>query len=454
MALILWRESLPSERAVLSARRHARYIAELLGCDQSERLRIPALVFAVAHDVFRHTFAGNLEFAVILKPEPLLSIEFSGRGEGTPTWQRQFVSESGHSDNRPHNGAPSGANIGDLLRDFTIETSTNHVATVRFTKKLSTLPTSEQLQQIVATLAEAPNIDDFAEVSLQNDELIGQQLELQRRQTQLQDLGRELEETNRGVVALYAEVEDQAAKLRQADAMKSRFLSNMSHEFRTPLGSIRALAQLLLDRIDGELSAEQDQQVRLILDSASELSELVNDLLDLAKIEAGKVEVYQAEFSLVQTFGTLRGMLGPLFTGKDVQLIFEIEAGIDILHTDEAKVSQILRNFISNALKFTKQGRVTVSATREFAAGGVRLAVADTGIGIASHDLDVIFEEFTQIENRLQQFAKGTGLGLPLCRQLANLLAARIEVCSAIGEGSTFSLVLPTNTATVETTSD
>jgi signal transduction histidine kinase len=435
--MVVFREELHSERAVLSVRRHARYIAELLDCSEADRLRIPALMFSIAHDVYRHTFAGQVEFAVALEPAPRLSVTFSGRGDGMPTWQKLFETQRQES---PVEGAGM---IGVLLRDFDIETYTDHIAVVTLTKWLSTTLDAQRLQTVAATLADAPAIDDFAEVSLQNQELIELHLELQRRQSELQYLGRELEDTNRGVVALYAEVEDKATRLRQADAMKSRFLSNMSHEFRTPLGSIRALAQLLLDRLDGDLSAEQEKQVQLILGAAGELSELVNDLLDLAKIEAGKVEIRPAVFSVLEMFSALRGMLGPLLNNKDVLLTFDVENGLETLHSDEAKVAQILRNFVSNALKFTKTGHIAVTARYENTNGGIRLAVSDTGIGIASKDLELIFEEFTQIENPLQQRAKGTGLGLPLCRQLANLLNAQLHVESTLGQGATFSLVLP-----------
>ena len=185
--------------------------------------------------------------------------------------------------------------------------------------------------------------------------------ELRQRQEELARLNRELEDTNRGVVALYAELDERADHLRRADEVKTRFLSNMTHEFRTPLNSILALTRLLLDRVDGELTPEQERQVYFIRKSAENLSELVNDLLDLAKVEAGKIVVRPAEFEVRNLFGALRGMLRPLLLNTSVNLVFEEPDGIPPLHTDEGKVSQILRNFISNALKFTEQGEVRVS---------------------------------------------------------------------------------------------
>src|SRR6202012_3561547 len=186
---------------------------------------------------------------------------------------------------------------------------------------------------------------------------------------------------NRGVVALYAELDERAEQLRKASELKTRFLSHMSHEFRTPLNSILALSRLLLDHIDGALAPEQERQVGYIRRSAESLLELVNDLLDLSKVEAGKVEVKASPFTVGSLFGALRGALKPLLTSPSVELIFDGAEHMPELVTDESKVAQILRNLISNALKFTEKGEVRVS--HEVSQGWLKLSVADTGIGIA-----------------------------------------------------------------------
>ena len=187
----------------------------------------------------------------------------------------------------------------------------------------------------------------------------------------------ELEETNQGVLALYAELDTQAQQLRQATELKSRFLAYMSHEFRTPLASIRSLARLLLDRVDGPLTAEQEKQVKFIQSTAMEFSEMVDDLLDLAKVEAGPIDISPAWFEMVDLFSALRGMFKPVLTNPEVTLIFEEPPASLKLYTDDKKLSQILRNFISNALKFTPGGEVRVSAAQ---AGEelVTFSVADT----------------------------------------------------------------------------
>ena len=300
-----------------------------------------------------------------------------------------------------------------------------------------------RLAQIGAELASAPTPNTWQEVQQQNRELVETLAELRERQEDLLSLTRELEDTNRGIVALYAEIEDKAERLRKADEMKSRFLSNTSHELRTPLSSIRALSKLLIDRMDGDLTPEQERQVRFIETAATDLSELVNDLLDLAKIEAGKVETHLAPVVPDNLFRALKGMLRPLVTSEQVELVFDTGGVMEAFESDEGKISQILRNFISNALKFTEQGSVRVTASYEAGTDDIVFAVTDTGIGIAPDHLQLIFEEFAQVEHPLQRRIKGTGLGLPLCRRLADLLGGRVDVVSRPGVGSTFTLTLP-----------
>ncbi|HEX7705629.1 MAG TPA: hybrid sensor histidine kinase/response regulator, partial [Thermoanaerobaculia bacterium] len=227
--------------------------------------------------------------------------------------------------------------------------------------------------------------------------------------------------------------------LRQASETKSRFLSHMSHEFRTPLNSIRSLASMLASHLDGPLSAEQQRQVEYIRRGADALLEMVDDLLDLAKIEAGKVELNPAELTVAELFATLRGMFRPLITSDAVVLRFGDVSGIQSLCTDESKLSQIMRNLISNALKFTERGEVEVTA-KALPDDRICIVVRDTGIGIPPEHLNSLFREFVQIMNPLQKSAKGTGLGLSLSQQLAVMLGGGIEVTSSVGEGSTFTV--------------
>jgi signal transduction histidine kinase len=252
----------------------------------------------------------------------------------------------------------------------------------------------------------------------------------------------ELEETNRGVVALYAELDAQADQLRLATELKSRFLAYMSHEFRTPINSIRSIARLLIDRVDGPLTEEQAKQVEFIQQNATEFAEMVDDLLDLAKVEAGRVEISPAWFEMVDLFSALRGMFKPVLINPAVNLVFEEPQDIPKLYTDDHKLSQILRNFISNALKFTARGEVRVAARLE-GADHVTFSVSDTGIGIAPEYHGAIFQDFAQVKSPLQKRLRGTGLGLSLSKKLSELLGGTVGLQSEPGKGSVFSVTIP-----------
>src|SRR3984885_2263342 len=258
----------------------------------------------------------------------------------------------------------------------------------------------------------------------------------------LELLRSELLETNRGVVALYAELDNKAEQLRGAVDLKGRFLSYMSHEFRTPLTSITSLTNILLARMDGPLTNEQARQVEFVRGSVLEQTEMVDDLLDLARIEAGRITVSPEWFEMVDLFSTLRGMFKPIVASSAVSLRFEESEGITRLYSDDKKLSQILRNYISNALKFTSAGEVIVAA-QLIGEAEVEFSVTDTGIGISPEQLSGLFQDFVQIETRQQRRLRGTGLGLSLARQFAGLLGGRVGASSELGKGSRFWVAIP-----------
>ncbi|MFJ2319448.1 sensor histidine kinase [Pseudomonas sp. NPDC087817] len=280
-------------------------------------------------------------------------------------------------------------------------------------------------------MAESPDLSNAEQAAL-----------IAQLQSETAALREELDETNQGVLALYAELDTQAEELRQASDLKSRFLSYMSHEFRTPLGSILSVNSLLADELDGPLSPEQHKQVAFVSSAARELSDMVDDLLDLAKIEAGRISISPAWFDMFDLFSALRGMFRPIVDATAVDLIFEEPVGLPRLYTDDKKLAQILRNFISNSLKFTTRGEVRVSARLE-GADKVRFAVSDTGIGIAAELHGALFEDFSQVDSPLQKRLRGTGLGLSLCKRFAALLGGEVGMDSAPGVGSTFFVIIP-----------
>lgn len=434
---------LAHDEDVVLARQRARQVAAALGFDRQDQTRIATAVSEIARNAFRYAREGRVEFRLegVTRPQ-VFSIVVRDAGPGVA--DLSAVLEGRY---RSQTGMGVGILGARRLMDrFTIESEPGRGTTVAMHKivpRQTPLLGADAVSMLTERLAREAPRTPAEEVQQQNQELLRALEELTRRQDEIAAINRELEDTNRGVVALYAELNEKADHLRRADEIKTRFISNMSHEFRTPVNSIQALARLLIDRTDGELTAEQERQVLFIRQSADALSELVNDLLDLAKIEAGKTVVRAGDFELSELFGALRGMLRPLLVGESVNLVFEEPEGLPTLHTDEAKVSQILRNFISNALKFTSRGEVRVSATATPDGDQVTFRVADTGIGIAETDLERIFQEFTQVESPIQRRVKGTGLGLPLCRRLAELLGGSVAVESTEGIGSTFCATIP-----------
>ena len=431
------------EQDVVVARQRARQVAGLIGFDAQDQARIATAVSEIARNAYRYARGGKVEFRLEGESTPqLLLARIHDEGPGIrdldAVLSGRYQSQTGMGI-----GIMGVHRLMDQVEIRTAPGAGTDVVLKKILPPRARLVTPADLGRIANELATRSPLGAYEELQEQNRELVRALAELRERQDDLLRLNRELEDTNRGVVALYAELDEKADHLRRADEMKSRFLSNMSHEFRTPLNSVRALSRLLLDRVDGELGNEQDKQVSLIAKAADDLTALVDDLLDLAKIEAGKIDVRPTEFSVANLFSALRGMLRPLLPGENVRLVFDEPPAALTLVTDDGKVSQILRNFISNAIKFTEHGEVRVYA--EVCGDGrlVRFGVDDTGIGIGAEDQSRIFEEFAQVPNRLQARVKGTGLGLPLTRRLAQLLGGDVQVHSELGVGSKFTATVP-----------
>jgi signal transduction histidine kinase/DNA-binding response OmpR family regulator len=439
------------EQDVVAARQRARQIAARLGFESQDQTRIATAVSEIARNAFMYGGGGKVEIAVEGRYAPqLLVMRVSDRGPGIRDLDAVLSGRYRSS---------TGMGLGmvgarRLVDHFEVKSRPGAGATVTlgklFPRRAPEIGPAGLAALSDALAREVPQ-GALEEVRLQNQELLRTLDELRERQEDLSRLNAELQDTNRGVLALYAELDEKADTLRRADEMKSRFLSNMSHEFRTPLNSMLALSRLLLEDAERPLTAEQKRQVGYIRQAAEDLTELVNDLLDLAKVEAGKIVIRPAEFDVHDLFAALRGMLRPLLLNDQVNLVFEEPEGVPPMHTDEGKVSQILRNLLSNALKFTERGEIRVSARSVGEGPGgplIAFSVADTGIGIAPADQQRIFEEFGQLENPVQRRVRGTGLGLPLVRRLATLLGGSVSLDSTPGEGSTFTTVLPARFAT------
>ena len=235
----------------------------------------------------------------------------------------------------------------------------------------------------------------------------------------------------------------QAIQLEQASALKSQFLANMSHEFRTPLNAILGYTSMLLKGVLGPLDGEQTEGLARVDSNARHLLGIINDILDISRIEAGRMPLRLSEFRLPELVGEVLAEVEPIVAQSSVHIEASVDRRLPPVQSDRQKVKQIILNLLINAVKFTQRGTVTLSVRYDPRAREVAVAVADTGIGIAPEDQARIFEDFQQADSSLTRPHGGAGLGLSICRRLATMLGGEIQMESTLGVGSTFTLVLP-----------
>ncbi|HKR08088.1 MAG TPA: response regulator, partial [Gemmatimonadaceae bacterium] len=294
----------------------------------------------------------------------------------------------------------------------------------------------------------------------QQEELQQVNEELEEKASLLAEQNRKVEQKNEEVEAARLALEEKAEQLQLSSKYKSEFLANMSHELRTPLNSLLILARLLSENKDGNLTPKQVEFAQTILSSGSDLLNLINDVLDLSKVEAGKMDVNPSDVRLTEVKDFVERNFNPVAEQKG--LTFRVEVNPELpqtIYTDGARLQQVLKNLLSNAFKFTQEGEVSLTMRRaekgrrfqnptlDSAADVVALAVQDTGIGIAKDKQRLIFEAFQQADGTTNRKYGGTGLGLSISREIARLLGGEIRVESAEGKGSTFTLFLPTHFA-------
>jgi signal transduction histidine kinase/CheY-like chemotaxis protein/CHASE3 domain sensor protein len=270
-----------------------------------------------------------------------------------------------------------------------------------------------------------------------------QQAELEQTNSQLEEQAQRLEIQRDDLERVNEIVRLRAQELEQASQYKSDFLANMSHELRTPLNSLLILAKLLADNDDGRLSEEQVRYARTIQSSGNDLLTLINDILDLSKIEAGHMEIKAETTALARLTKGLSNLFEPIAEKKNLE--FQIEFGPECpthIETDGQRLEQVLRNLLSNAFKFTAQGRVELRVQRA-PDHRIALSVADTGIGISEDKQKAVFEPFQQADGTISRKYGGTGLGLSICQELVRLLGGTLALRSAEGQGSTFTVLIP-----------
>jgi signal transduction histidine kinase/CheY-like chemotaxis protein len=417
---------------VFAARRLGREVAAELGLERQDQVRVATALSEIGREL---VIAGQAAVIVFLATGGELVVRVEHQGPP------------------PRNALTAAARLMDRVE------SAGPVISMAKQRPAGGISDIRGARRRLAALVPLPALD---ELRRQNEDLITALSDVQRQKEELELLNSELEDTNRGVmalysqlsdeleqtnqgvVALYAELEEKSERLREASEAKNRFWANVSHELRTPLNSVIGLARLLAAPGGGELEPGQRHQVSLIEDAGISLLSLVNDLLDTAKAESGRLQADPAVVDLTAVLTRLRALLRPMTEDRPVSLVVAADDAPATLLTDELALTAILRNLLSNGLKYTDSGEVVLSVRTT--PGYVEFLVADTGIGIPANQQERIFEEFFQVPGVRRG---GTGLGLPYARRLAELLGGRLTLASQHGRGTTVTLRLPSGAPSV-----
>jgi len=436
----LLRLTLSGGQSVFQLRQCGREVAAAVGLEFQDRIRVATAL----SDLGRILLTGEVPLVVEFEvADHALRVRLRTAAKGNEADQ------------------PGWKTAQRLLDEFAVEEA-DLALTITVTKNLPPgAPglSGKQLTRLRETVDALTGREAVDELRTQNEELLAtldaleaKRRELVRLNEELEETNRgvmalysqlteELEETNRGVVALYAELDNKTIELNRASAAKNRFWSNVSHEVRTPVNAIVGLARLLLGPGADPLTDDQRHQLELVERSGAGLLALVNELLDVAKAESGRLVPVLAPVDPRLLFAQVRDMFVATTATSGVDLVF-VEAPAATLVTDEKLLAHILRNLVSNSLKFTESGSVRVAVEAD-AGGDWVFRVTDTGIGIDAAHLDHVFEEFHQVPNPLQARSPGTGLGLPYARTLAQVLGGSLELSSQAGVGTEVTVRLP-----------
>ncbi|SES48691.1 ATP-binding protein [Actinokineospora terrae] len=435
--------SLAGEQGVFLLRQRGREVARAIGLDTQDQIRIATAL----SDLGRLLLVGqaSLTVAFELRQDPLASL----------------VVQLGTSLSSAPVSEPGWSTAERLLDEVTVEHRRGkvHVTVRKALPAATAFPDTIAGERLRADLAGLQPGNASDELRAQNEDLLQTLDSLERKQEELLQLNAELEETNRGVVALYAELteelddtnrgvvalyaelDEKTNELKRSSEAKNRFWSNVSHEVRTPVNSIVGLTRLLLGPGADPLTEDQRRQLELIGTSGSGLLTLVNDLLDVAKAESGRLEPRVSDVDMRLLFAHLRDSFAPDTRDGAVRLVLDDLPDAPAPRTDDTLLLHILRNLVSNGLKFTERGEVRVTATTD--GDHWVFTVADTGIGIPADHVDKVFEEFHQVPGPLQARAAGTGLGLPYARGVAEVLGGSLDLRSTPGQGTIVTVRLP-----------
>lgn len=349
----------------------------------------------------------------------------------------------------------SDKNFDDERIDYFVECSRNIAVALRTAKSREKEQrlleeTQAQSEELQVQHSELENLNTELEAQTQKlqaseEELKVQQEELMQTNTELEERSKLLEEKNQLIAERNIEIQRKAEELALSTQYKSEFLANMSHELRTPLNSILLLSRLMAENPDENLNEDQIESAKVIQSSGSSLLTLIDEILDLAKIESGKMSLEYRDVAIDEVVKDLKNLMNPLVKEKGIEFNINIEKDLEkSFETDRLRLDQVLRNLLSNALKFTKEGSVELNIKRDHKNKDyIVFSVKDTGIGIPEDKQKIIFEAFQQADGSTQRKFGGTGLGLSISREIAKLLGGYLDLKSTVNEGSEFSLIIP-----------
>ncbi|WP_329458025.1 sensor histidine kinase [Streptomyces sp. NBC_01497] len=435
---------LASAQDVFALRRSGQSAAEALGMERQDQVRIATALSELGRD--RLGCEGlTVTFTLVPAPVSALAVVFEwtvGEGAGPDLEPASRLVHRVRYEPGPPRGRivvehplPPGAAGGDPGRDRRVRDALHRHAPMTPAEDLRA-----QTRDLIATLEETRAQRE--ELRRLNEELEETNKGVVALYTELSE---ELEETNSGVVALHAELEEKSRRLRETGEAKTRFWTNISHELRTPVNAVVALSRLLLTPGSGPLNDDQRRQVSLIDASSQTLFSLVNDLLDVAKAESGQVEIETAPVDLRTLVGQLAAVLRGTGPASEVVLLTPDPTTLPVAFTDEVLLTRILRNLLSNAWKFTDKGEVRLEFETDLTQSPhwMTFTVVDTGVGMEEPELARVFEEFYQVRGPHQRGHRGTGLGLPYARTLAELLGGTLVLSSSPGVGTRAEVRLP-----------
>ena len=441
----LVRLRIAAEADVFAARQRGRTVAAVVGLDNQDQVRIATALSELCRELAGIGQPATVALGVSSGRAPRLVI--------TATWSitRAWADLEGTE------GLAAATRLMDSC-EVRMRTGKGEAVLTRRLRGSTEPMTPERIDALRRQCRAAPAGSALEALRIQNQDLLSALEDLKARQDDLvranaeleetnrgvlalhAELSEELEQTNQGVVALYAELDEATRQLRAASESKTRFWAGVSHELRTPLNSVLGLARLLLDTTADALTDEQRLQVELIRDSGATLLTLVNDLLDVARAEAGQIEVRFQLVDLGPLVERLSAALRPM-VAEDVELVVDIPRSGLVLRTDPALVERVVVNLLSNAVKFTPHGRVRCTGAQD--GDTIEITVSDTGIGIPPEHQERVFEEFFQVHGPLQRARAGTGLGLSYARRVATVLGGSLTLHSEPGRGTTLVLRLP-----------